>query len=98
MPAVGSSRNSTRGSSVRSEQAVDLPAGHGEADLVQGAELAEVARHPAHVDAGAGGLVQGRGFAHGAILSSAAMPGLSSGAGSISTFTPKTCSERWSRV
>src|SRR5206468_12368315 len=83
------------------QQAVDLPAAHGEGHLVQGPDLAEVAGDAAHLDAEAlVGPRLGRRHrrAHGTRRTRAAIPGFSSGAGSMATFTPKTCSLRWSTV
>src|SRR6185436_8834154 len=75
---------------VGAEEAVDLAAVDAQGDLVQGAHLAEVARDGAYLDAVL--------LAHGRSCTVAAMPGLSSPLGSISTFTPNTRSLRWSRV
>src|SRR6185369_13142419 len=72
---------------VGAEEAVDLAAVDAQGDLVQGAHLAEVARDGAYLDAVL--------LAHGRSCTVAAMPGLSSPVGSISTFTPNTRSLRW---
>ncbi len=101
---------------VRPQEAIDLAARHAERDLVEGAELAEVAGDPLGEDAVVDVRVRirvragdrrgedgwsGGGLAHrgapgaaaepgSARVTIAAMPGFSSGVGSIATLTPKT--------
>src|SRR5262249_445008 len=80
---------------VGTEEPVDLTARNPERDAVDGPPLAEVARHPLDLDT-----VVARRVRHQFSTSRTveAMPGRSSGARSIATFTPKTWSMRWSSV
>ena len=89
---------------VGAEQAVDLAARHVQRDLVERANRPEVAGHalaPRCRRRSVGGCLApvdrspGR---HSSSRTVAAMPGFSSGVGSIATFTPNTWSMRWSSV